>query len=124
MPGTPESTDSSTLLSLPPGTGHAVIEAKTMAGTWASLPNLADPSVLCATSTRGSTLEMKVNCDGVLITGSAASAIFAASAASSPKHRLRPEDLCVTTLCAAPHSDAGTFQRAAAAATSRSRALA
>src|SRR5579862_3780585 len=52
MPGAPFSTDSSTLLSLPPGTGQAVIAANTMPGTCASMPNFADPSVLWTTSTR------------------------------------------------------------------------
>jgi hypothetical protein len=73
MPGVPDSTDSSTLLSLPPWTGQALMAAKTMSGTCASIPNLADPSVLCTKSTRGIGRGMKVNCAGVLIAGSAAS---------------------------------------------------
>src|ERR1700722_13421119 len=67
---------------------------------------------------------MKVNWSGVLIAGSWASLIFAASAASSPYRRVRPDGRCVTTLDAAAHSDAGTSHLAAAAAIRRTRALA
>ena len=61
---------------------------------------------------------------GRLSAGSLSSLIAAASAASSPKRNVRPLGLCVTLLMAAAHSEAGTFQRLAAAAISRSRALA
>jgi hypothetical protein len=109
---------------LPPGTGQALIAAKTMPGTCASIPNFADPSILWITSMRGIDVPMKVNLSGVLISGSLVSVTFAASAANSPNRSVRPEGPCVTTLEAAVHSDAGTFHRVAAAATRRSRALA
>src|SRR5258705_9107552 len=73
MPGAPESTDSSTPLSVPPRTGQALMAAKTILGTHASIPNLADPLVLCTRSTRGIDRGMKVNCDGDLIECSLAS---------------------------------------------------
>ncbi len=84
MPGAPESTDSSPPLSLPPGTGQALMAAKTIPGTCASIPNMADPLVLCARSTRGIRRGRKVNWSGDLIAGSLASLTFAASTASSP----------------------------------------
>ena len=45
----------------------------------------------------------------------------AAASATFPKVRVRPDGVCVITLCAAAHSVAGTPQRAAAAAMSISR---
>src|SRR5215469_18743514 len=64
-----------------------------MSGTCASMPNLADPSILWTTSMRGIGLPRKVNWSGVLMAGSWASLILAASAASSPNRSGRDQAL-------------------------------
>ena len=101
-----------------------MIAACTMSGTARSMPYIAVPLIFNGTSSRAIRWPMNLNASGVLIAGSLSSLIAAASAASSPKRKVRPVGLCVTLLIAAAQSCAGTFQRFAAAAISRSRALA
>ena len=52
--------ESSTLLSLPPGTGQALIAANTMSGSCVSIANFAEPLILGGTSMRGIGLPMNV----------------------------------------------------------------
>src|SRR5207249_10519777 len=61
---------------------------------------------------------------GSLSVTSAGGVSFAAASATLPYVVVRPEGLCVTTLLAALHSEAGTLQALAAACTSIMRAVA
>ncbi len=88
------------------------------------MPNSAEPSSLGAVSSLGVHLPTRVYWSGVLIAGSAARLMLAASAQRAPNCRLRPEAAWVTCPPEQPQASAATPQRRDAAATSRARALA
>ena len=79
---------------------------------------------LSGTSSRRTGLPMSFHAPGSLSLTSAGGGSAAAAAAIVPNATVRPLGACVTTLLRAWHCAAGTFQRAAAAAISISRAVA
>src|SRR6202789_236938 len=88
------------------------------------MPYIILPVVLSAVSSRLRPLPISFQSFGSFSFTSAGGSILAAASATLPKVVVRPEGVCVTTLLAAVHSEAGTFHSLAAAWTSITRAVA
>ena len=112
--------------SLPPNTGHSLMVAFSMPGSLRSAPYTCLPVTLSRVSRRFTGLPMTFHSDGLfsLIASFAGGVSLEAAAATLPYVVVRPEPLCVMTLLAAVHSEAGTPHWLAAACTSIMRAAA
>ncbi len=86
------------------------------------MPYWAEPSSLGAVSSRGVHLPTRVYWSGVLIAGSLAREMAAASAQRAPNASVRPEAAWVTLPPAQPQASGATPHRREAASTSRARA--
>jgi hypothetical protein len=95
-----------------------------MPGISTSVPNTGLPAILSGTSRRLTGLPSSCHSSGSLRNTVSGGGSEAASAATAPNPRVRPEGVWVMRLFSARHSPAGTPQRRAAAPTSSSRATA
>ncbi len=123
-PATLRAAPSSTLAIVPPKVGALSTLAYTIPGTLTSIPYCAVPRDFASTSRRLGEVPIRKKRPGSLSGTCLGTGIVPASTASSPYDRLRFEPAWCTAPSLVVHSDAGTFQRLAAAATSIARAAA
>lgn len=110
-------------LSLPPNTGHIATAAYSRPGGRTSMAKRALPSVLPATSLRGTGWPTSRYCDAGLSVTLAGGAMSRACAATSPKPACRPPGPISRPSCTLTCA-ACTFHARAAASTSVARAVA
>ena len=115
---------SSTDCSAPPNTGQWMTAAYSMSGSRTSMAKTGCPVTLSCRSRRRRGVPASFQSRGSFSATLAGGSILAAPSATAPKVTLRPLAVWVMTLFCALHSEAGTFQRNAAAAISISRAVA
>jgi hypothetical protein len=123
-PGTVSERAPSYRCSVPPKTSHRATTATTVSGGRVSMPNRARPTTFSGVSSRGTLVPMKRKSLGSLRRGSSGIGRRAAASASAPYSSRRLVGTCKTAPFSARQADGSIPQRAAAAATNISRAVA